>query len=120
MLLVSIESTSTTDPLKAVKVIEASGISHIDIVIASAGLAPAGATPLDTIDIKDVTDAFNVNTVGPIILFQAIKPLLEKSNSPKWISVSSFAGSITRLEVYNTALVGAYGISKAAQNWFTM
>jgi NAD(P)-dependent dehydrogenase (short-subunit alcohol dehydrogenase family) len=119
LFLVSIESTSATDPRKAVEEIQAAGINHLDIVIANAGACPS-MVPLDTVDIKDVIDAFNVNTVGPIRLFQAVKPLLEKSSSPKWVSVSSAVGSITNQEVHKASFLGAYGVSKAALNWFTV
>lgn len=119
LLLVKIESTSPADPQEAVKDIKAAGIDRLDIVIANAGISPYPA-PLDTVDIKDVIDTLQVNTIGPIRLFQAVKPLLEKSSSPKWISVSSGAGSITKLEAYKVSLVGAYGLSKAAQDWFTV
>ena len=119
MILVSIDCSSLTDPAEAVKKIEATGVSHLDIVIANASIAPYPA-PLDTVDIKHVIDAFNVNTVSPILLFQAVKPLLQKSTSPKWLSVSSGAGSIKLLEVHKTSFVGAYGVSKAALDWFTV
>lgn len=120
LLLVTFESTSATDVSKAVKDIEAAGISHLDLVVANAGTCPV-PTPLSTVDVKDVTDAFNVNTVGPIILFQALRSLLGKSKgSPKWVSVSSAAASLDRLEVHGAASVPAYGISKAAMNWFTL
>ncbi|KAL9083282.1 MAG: hypothetical protein Q9165_008588 [Trypethelium subeluteriae] len=117
--LVSIENTSIEDPKKAVKSIEAAGVSHIDIVIANAGISPT-PSPAETVDIKDVIDCFHVNTVSPIVLYQAVKPLLEKSSSPKWLTVSSAAASIDRLEVHNASFVSAYGISKAGVDWFTV
>lgn len=119
LLLVSIENTSLTDPKKAVEDIKAAGIDHIDVVIANAGWSPP-IVPLDNVDIKDVKEAFDINTVGPILLFQAVKPLLEKAAAPKWVSMSTAAASITNLEVHQAAFVAAYGISKAAQDWFTV
>lgn len=120
LLLVTIESTSAEDVAKAVKDIEAAGVTHLDIVIANAGICPA-PTPLTTVDVKDVMTVFTVNTVGPIILYQALWPLLKKSpgGSPKWLSVSSAAGSLAYLEVHGTFALPAYGISKAGMNWFT-
>lgn len=59
-----------------------------------------------------------VNTNGPLVLFQATYTLLQKSAKPKFIVVSSGMGSITigaNLPV-NTY---AYGASKAAVNWVT-
>ncbi|GKT52549.1 norsolorinic acid ketoreductase [Colletotrichum spaethianum] len=119
LILVSIESTSPTDPQQAVKDIEAAGINHVDVVIANAGFSPAPAPP-DVVNIQDLIDSLQVNTVAPVRLFQAVKPLLEKSSSPKWVSVSSAAASITNLEVHKAAFVSAYGIAKAGQDWFTV
>lgn len=117
LLLVGIENTSTTDPKKAVEAIQAEGVDHIDIVISNSGVSPP-ATPLDLLDPRAITETFNVNAVSTIALFQAVKELLTKSNSPKWISVSSRLGSVgSALDLYYN--VSAYGISKAAQNWFT-
>ncbi|KAK2017321.1 NAD(P)-binding protein [Colletotrichum eremochloae] len=119
LVLVSIESTSPIDPQQAVKDIEAAGIDHVDVVIANAGYSPTPAPP-DVVDIQDLIDSLQINTVAPVRLFQAVKPLLEKSSSPKWVSVSSAAASIANLEVHNAAFVSAYGISKAGQDWFTV
>lgn len=120
LLLVSIESTSPTDPAQAVKEIEAAGIGHLDLVIANAGICPA-PTPLTAVGPKDVSEAFNVNAVGPLILFQATRNLLEKSpGSPKWMTISTGAASITRLEVHGAHAVPAYAIGKAGTNWFTV
>lgn len=118
--LVTVESTSAEDVAQAVKDIEAAGVTHLDLVIANAGVCPT-ATPLATVDLKDVMTAFTINTAGPIILYQGLWPLLKKSpGSPKWLSVSSAAGSLARLEVHSAFVVPAYGISKAGMNWFTL
>ena len=56
--------------------------------------------------------------MSSIVLFQAVNKLLTKSSAPKWISVSSRAGSIgAATDFYYW--IGPYGVSKAAQNWFT-
>jgi NAD(P)-dependent dehydrogenase (short-subunit alcohol dehydrogenase family) len=120
LLLVTIESTSTDDVAKAVKYIEAVGITHLDLVITNAGVCPA-PEPLATVDVNDVTTTFNTNTIGPIILYQALWPLLKKSPaSPKWLSVSTRIASLARLEVHGAFDLPAYGISKAGMNWFTL
>lgn len=120
LLLVAFESTSATEVAKAIREIEAAGITHLDLVIANAGICPT-PTPISTVDIKDVTAAFNVNTGGPLILFQAVRHLLEKStSSPKWVSISTAVASLSRLEEYQVSGVAAYGISKAGMNWVTL
>ncbi|KAJ5184628.1 Short-chain dehydrogenase/reductase SDR [Penicillium cf. griseofulvum] len=116
--VVKIESSNPADPAAVIKVL--TDVDHIDIVVANAGGAgEEGMTPLDAVSSVVATDVFAVNTLGPLALYQAVKPLLERSQAPKWISVSSAAGSIGRLEVHKAHIVPAYGIAKAGLNWLT-
>jgi NAD(P)-dependent dehydrogenase (short-subunit alcohol dehydrogenase family) len=57
-----------------------------------------------------------VNVVGTLILFQATYPLLAASPHPKFIPVSSGAGSLD-LTARVPLQVTAYGASKAAENY---
>lgn len=60
---------------------------------------------------------FEVNTVGTVKLFKSTWPLLRDGDAKKFIVVSSSVGSIAALE--QESFPGtAYGISKAALNWF--
>jgi norsolorinic acid ketoreductase len=61
---------------------------------------------------------YQINVLGPLHLFQATAPLLVASQKPKFVAMSSGAGSISgveKLKVENTA----YGASKAALNFVT-
>ncbi|KAI1811656.1 aflatoxin biosynthesis ketoreductase nor-1 [Poronia punctata] len=119
LLLVHIESTSFTDTAKAFEVVMQSGIDYVDIVIANAGGSPH-VQPLDNVSAKDMISNFHVNAVGPLVLFQTFKPLLQKSKrSPKWISVSTGGGSISLMQSIRSWVGPAYGASKAALNWIT-
>ncbi|KAJ5505703.1 hypothetical protein LT330_001654 [Penicillium expansum] len=116
--LVKIESSNSADPAAAIK--ELTDIDHIDVVVANAGGAgEKGIIPVDIVSSEIVTDVFTVNALGPLALYQAVKPLLEKSQAPKWVSVSSAAGSIGRLELHKAHIAPAYGIAKAGLNWIT-
>lgn len=116
--LVKIESRNSADPAAAIA--NLAGVDHIDVVVANAGGAGENAmVPLDVVSAEIVTDTFTVNTLGPLALYQAVKPLLEKSQAPKWVSVSSAAGSIGRLEAHKAHIAPAYGIAKAGLNWTT-
>lgn len=119
LILVSIESSSQTDPKQAVEEIQAAGIGHVDIAIANAGISPPFAAP-DSVEIKDVEESFRVNAVAPLVLFQALKPLLDKSSAPKWITMSSAVGSITNINLYGVSGLVSYGVAKAALNWITV
>jgi NAD(P)-dependent dehydrogenase (short-subunit alcohol dehydrogenase family) len=121
LLLVKIESASLTDPTDAVKQLQAAGIDSLDIVIANAGrMGTEILAGIDVVKADDVTLCFNVNTLGPLLLFQAVKPLLQKSKSPKWVTITSATGSIGSMEAFGTSSLSAYGISKAGLNWVTM
>lgn len=113
-----IDSASETDALSAVDaLVSLHGITKLDIVIANAGISKyfgkAELTPA-----KQMFEHFQVNSVGPLLLFQATRPLLSATINAKFIVISSGAGSISNmenLEVENTA----YGSSKAAVNFVT-
>ena len=67
--------------------------------------------------VEDVRYDFEVNTVGTVKLFKSTWPLLRDGDAKKFIVVSSSVGSIAALE--QESFPGtAYGISKAALNWF--
>lgn len=89
-------------------------VDHVDILINNAAFSSsmtlAAETPVD-----NLRAAFEINTIGPITVFQGLWPLLQKSATPKVINVTSSVGCITVQEGPG----GAYGPSKAALNWFT-
>ena len=119
LLLVDVESASPTDAKRAVEEATASGIDHIDIVIANAGVSPP-VVPLETVELADVTGTFNINALGPLALYQACHELLEKSGNAKFVTISSAAGSIGSMENNGAYVAPAYSISKAALNWITL
>ena len=89
----------------------------LDVVLANAGGSTAMGGVLETTPEEMVRD-FAVNAVGPARLFQAVWPLLkEREGRGKFVFVSSTLGSIGILD--RESLPGvAYGMSKAAGNWF--
>lgn len=118
LVLVSLEGTSRTDPKRAVETISKAGIEHIDIVIANAGVCPTPADPA-SVPAQDLVDAFEINALAPLLLYQAVQPLLEKSAKPIYVVVSTVAGSISLVESEGLAAAVAYGASKAATNFIT-
>jgi norsolorinic acid ketoreductase len=92
-------------------------ISHIDTVVANAGIANYWATALET-PISEFKDHLNVNTTGTLILFQAVYELLSKAKNPKFIPIGTPVGSIGEQENYPLGST-AYGTSKAALNFLT-
>ena len=116
LIVVKIEGTSRGDPFEAVKQIEAQGIVVIDTVIANAGIGGAYAR-VDEINVDDTRRLLESNTLPVISLFQAVLPLLRKSQRPQFVGVSSNAASIVDMEENIPFGLGSYGVSKAALNF---
>lgn len=97
---------------------KASGVSfdYIDVLINNAGMCPTLAPAAQTSP-SDLRAAYETNTIAPLMVFQALWPLLQKASSaPKLVMMSSSVGSIGAQEPFPG---GAYGPSKAALNWLT-
>ncbi len=64
---------------------------------------------------------FKVNAIGPVKLFKALWPLLQKSpdekEQRKFVLVTSSVASIATLDQENFPAT-AYGMSKVAANWW--
>lgn len=68
--------------------------------------------------VKEVEEHFEVNSLGPFRLFQAVQTLLFKAAAPRFVVISTVLGSI-ELQKNLTVPDVAYGMSKAAVNFFT-
>ncbi|KAM0443808.1 hypothetical protein ACHAO4_010390 [Trichoderma viride] len=112
LLIIKIDSLDNSSPLSGIASIS-DRISHLDLVIANAGVLTHQG-PISDIPLDQLTSHVAINTVAPIALLQATKPLLRKATNPKFVVISSSMGSITDIV---TDLFGAYGASKAAVNY---
>ncbi|KAM9268969.1 C-signal-like [Cariama cristata] len=121
-----------TDPASikaaAARVAEHLGTSGLNLLINNAGIAKPNL--LDNETLEDMTQIYTTNTIGPLLLGQAFLPLLKKAaqGSPgsalscskaAIINMSSSAGSIEELYVWDHAEVVSYRCSKAALNMLT-
>lgn len=68
-------------------------------------------------DLDQAREMWEVNALGPLLLFRACLPLLLKSDRPVFMPLSSMAGSMTFAMPLPT---GYYGASKAALNFLTV
>jgi NAD(P)-dependent dehydrogenase (short-subunit alcohol dehydrogenase family) len=92
---------------------------RLDVVIANAAIGVPTGPVLET-PVQAMTEHFAVNTIGPLVLFQATYPLLmASSDAPKFIPITSVAGSVTVGAPMGVPLL-AYGASKAALNYLTI
>ncbi|KAL9614690.1 MAG: hypothetical protein Q9167_000819 [Letrouitia subvulpina] len=125
--VLEIESRSENQARKAIASISSlspspssfSSITHLDIVIANAGIYPATAfSTVADMDPADLLAHVDVNAVGMVRIFQAALPLLKRSKkNPRFMAVSSSVGSIAGMDAIAPFPLGSYGASKAALNF---
>jgi norsolorinic acid ketoreductase len=113
LIIVKIDSTSDTDAKAAVETLKTEhGIKKLDVVIANAGLGDSWEKVLNT-SVESVRQYTEVNTIGPLVLFQAVYPLLEAASQPKFVIMATAISSFGLMEHFPIPSAG-YGASKAA------
>jgi norsolorinic acid ketoreductase len=118
LILLKLEYSSSTSAATMVNDLKRDGIDRVDIVIANAGIGGQQGT-MASIDPAKLADVYLVNTVGPAMLFIAVKPLLDRSSAPKWLSMSSGLASTTNMEMFGAFPGFPYNSSKTALNHIT-
>ncbi|KAJ5775216.1 uncharacterized protein N7511_000227 [Penicillium nucicola] len=99
----------------AVKEASDKGVDHIDYVVANAGIAKAYPLVKDA-KRADVLEHIEVNVLSVISLYQATRPLLEKSiTKPVYAIMGSGAGALGRQPPVPSAV---YGASKSILPWY--
>ncbi|EIN05948.1 NAD(P)-binding protein [Punctularia strigosozonata HHB-11173 SS5] len=113
--IVQLTSADKADNERAVAEITAK-VGRLDAVIANAGIL-SWVGPSVEAPVNEVARHFEVNAIGPLVLFQATFPLLKASTaSPKFAIISSLGGSITVGTEIPFGFL-PYGMSKAAVNY---
>ncbi|KUI63329.1 Norsolorinic acid ketoreductase [Cytospora mali] len=115
LLLVQIDATVPDHPAKAVQTLQSHGISHIDILIANAGVAYLWPKVRD-VKTEDMKKHMVPNVYGVVWLFQAMLPLLKRTKAPKWVTIGSSAGFLSHMLPVQNA---AYAPSKLVGHWLT-
>jgi NAD(P)-dependent dehydrogenase (short-subunit alcohol dehydrogenase family) len=87
----------------------------VDVLVNNAGILKGAGETIRDIKFAEVLRSFEVNSVGPMRVVQALLPMLEKSNSPRVINMSSRMGSI---EDNTSGGYYGYRMSKTALNMF--
>ncbi|KAK7448007.1 hypothetical protein CaCOL14_007360 [Colletotrichum acutatum] len=122
VIIVKIDSSVETDPAEAVSILQRDhSIDALDVVIANAGIAHSSSPVIKT-STTAIRDHLAVNTIGPLLLFQATAPLLKasKTGRPVFVAVTSMLDTISGMESLESLppALSPYGASKVALNWF--
>ncbi|OXB58479.1 hypothetical protein ASZ78_009044 [Callipepla squamata] len=102
--------------------------SGLNLLINNAGIAKINS--LDTETQKDMSEVYTTNTAAPLLLSQAFLPLLKKAAQERpgsglscskaaIVNISSIAGSIKEMYLWEAAQCASYRCSKAALNMLT-
>ncbi len=87
----------------------------IDIAVNNAGVLPDGERFGDIVA-ENLELSLRTNAIGPLLLTQALVPLLAKGVAPRVANISSMLGSIGSTSAFGTP---SYAIGKAALNMAT-
>ncbi|KAL8972886.1 MAG: hypothetical protein Q9197_002582 [Variospora fuerteventurae] len=115
IVVVKIDNKSETDPAAAVRSIQSQGIDKLDLVIANAGIC-SDWDPVATVDPEVFKEHVVVNGFAALFLFQAVLPMLQKSESAKFVGIGSLVGSVGGMDQCPYPMT-AYGSSKALFHW---
>lgn len=75
-----------SNPLSSPSPLQTHSITHLDHVFANAGiLPPESLIPASSLDISWIRQSLEINTIAPILLYQATKPLLDRAEKPKFV-----------------------------------
>ncbi|GAB3900155.1 SDR family NAD(P)-dependent oxidoreductase [Larkinella knui] len=96
----------------------------LDVLINNAGISGAFPQPATSADLAMIRQVFDTNFFGVIQVTQAFLDLLEKSEAPRIVNVTSGLGSLTLHSdptwKYYGVKGAAYGPSKTALNAYTV
>lgn len=111
---VALDVTKPRDIEAAVKTV-AQAVDHLDVLINNAGILDPDDESIFHLPAERLRRMFETNTIGPLLVTQALLPLLRRSASARIINVSSGAGQLTDMGTW----APAYSISKTALNGVT-
>ena len=113
-LEIRVEALDVADAESVAAFAQRLGDTSVDLLINNAGVGGAGEG-ISELDIDDAERKFQINSLGPIRVTQALMPHLRRGKGRKIAHVSSRTGSIS-----DNGEGGYYGyrISKAALNMF--
>ncbi|MDD7885362.1 SDR family NAD(P)-dependent oxidoreductase [Flavivirga sp. 57AJ16] len=120
--LVKVDFTSEKSLIELKEYLELN-YGKLDLLINNAEVANGFGQKIEHINIKEVKQTYEINVFTVIRLVQLFKPLLENSENPNIINVTSSIGCIDNMRddqfCYSDYSMIAYATSKAALNMYT-
>ncbi|WP_031426443.1 SDR family NAD(P)-dependent oxidoreductase [Flavimarina sp. Hel_I_48] len=114
---------TSLESLTELKSLITSKFGKLDLLINNAEIANGFGQKIEQIRIEDVKQVYETNLFAVIRIIQLFKPLLEKSDAPSIINMTSALGDIDKMTdenfCYANYCMTAYATSKAALNMFT-
>ncbi|WP_083232902.1 SDR family NAD(P)-dependent oxidoreductase [Endozoicomonas atrinae] len=95
---------------------KAVGNRKVDLLVLNAGYFEKKANKFGTLEGAALAKSFQVNTIAPLMMTQALSPNLDKSDKPTVVFISSRRGSIARNREENYQGRLGYVSSKTAAN----
>lgn len=120
--LIEIDFTSCAS-MNALKEKINTSYGRLDLLINNAEIVNGFGQKIDQLNIDDIREVYEINLFSVIRMIQLLKPLLEKSENPKIVNITSSLGDINKMKdkdfCYSNYCLTAYSTSKAALNLFT-
>ena len=120
--LVEVDFTSS-ERVSELKSLITSTYGRLDLLINNAEIANGFGQKISELNLEEVKALYEVNLFAVIRIIQTLKPVLEQSDDPRIINITSSLGDITKMTddnfCYSNYCMTAYATSKAALNMFT-
>ena len=120
--LIKVDFTSSESVLE-LKTLIISEYGRLDLLVNNAEIANGFGQKIDQLNIEEVSQVYEINLFAIMRIIQLLKPLLEKSDDPSIINITSALGDINKMAdedfCYSNYCMTAYATSKAALNMFT-
>ena len=101
----------------------AATVGELDVLVNNAGIS-GGWTPIDDVTGDGMRETYETNVFGPVRVFHAFRPALQRSANPVVVNVSSGLGSMARKldpsTIESTVPTLTYSSSKSALNMVTL
>jgi NAD(P)-dependent dehydrogenase (short-subunit alcohol dehydrogenase family) len=113
---IHVESLDVTDQSSVDDFVDSLPVDSVDVLINNAGTMSSGGSPTEGFDYDEMRHCYEVNTLGPLRVTEALLPVLRRGEETKVVNITSKMGSIAD---NGSGGSYAYRTSKTALNMAT-